>query len=62
MSDQMIAEHIPHGYNIMLITINSQTVHSQVLRKKSLSMSFDNILKIKCQINTYIHYDKQISS
>lgn len=46
MCGQMITEYISHGYNIMFITINGQTVHSQILRKESLSMSFNNVLKI----------------
>jgi len=56
MCGQMIAKHISHGYDIMFITVNSQAIHSQVLRKKSFSMSLYYVLKTELKLNYNIMY------
>jgi len=41
----MIAKNVPHQNKIRFSIVNSKPIHGQILREKSLAMSFNNVLE-----------------
>ena len=45
MNLQLAGEDVPHHQDVVLLVVDSQSVHGVVMRKKGVTLSFNDVLK-----------------